>query len=474
MDDEKKKAGVVNRLPLRPGKMVDIYEESATIHGVPMAIKPQLYSFRRPLWSLMLLGMVVVLAFLIYESLTMYYEYPINTETKLEFNTQIQFPTVTICNANQFHLERIPDDPQLHNLLFSLSAAYLLNIDSGADDAPNDETTNDASTYTGDDLHEFALNAAHRLENMFIICIWEGEAINCTDSFETVITDLGVCYSFNANTSSPLMSHGSNSMSGLRIMGTIEQEAYFFSAMTFAGFKVFLHEPGSAPLMTSNGFVVGPGTTTLVNVRKEKVIGLGSPYKAFGSEYCLDSNQKILERYKEYIYTRDTCEMNCLLDHLVKNCNCRNIFDRGSEKYCSLQELNECYIPKKAETNYSAVYEKCDCPGRCTKEQYPFAISVAGFSNFMQSYLVDPAEILPSKSYIRENGIDLRIYYESSTVTVSEQKAQVTLETVLGNIGGNMGLFIGASILSLIELFEFLVALIVSLRAGPKTISDVH
>ncbi|XP_050417096.2 acid-sensing ion channel 1 [Patella vulgata] len=475
MGDEKKKGSVQNRLPLRPAKMVDIYEESVTIHGVPKMIKPQLYSFRRPLWSLMLFGMVGGLAFLIYESLTKYYEYPINTETRLEFNTQIQFPTVTICNANQFHLGRIPNDRQLHELLFSLSDAYLLDVESGVDDASDDDnTTNDTRTYSGDDLHEFALRAAHRLEDMFLVCVWEGEVINCADYFETVITDLGVCYSFNTNTSSPLMSHGSSSISGLRIMGTVEQDAYFFSAMTFAGLKVLLHESGSAPLMTSNGFVVSPGTTTLVNVRKQKVIGLGSPFKAFGSDYCLDTNQKTLQRYKEYIYTQDTCEMNCLLDHLVKNCNCRNMFDKGTDKYCSLQELNKCYIPKKAETNYSAVFEKCDCPGRCIKEQFPFAISVADFSNFMQSFLVNTAEMLSSESDVRENGFDLRIFYESSTVTVTEQKAQVTVETVFGNIGGNMGLFIGASILSLIELVEFLVALMVSWRACPRSVSDVH
>ncbi len=50
----------------------------------------------------------------------------------------------------------------------------------------------------------------------------------------------------------------------------------------------------------------------------------------------------------------------------------------------------------------------------------------------------------------------LRVFFESFDVTVTEEIVTVTIASVLANVGGAMGVFIGASMISLVELLSFL------------------
>ena len=65
----------------------------------------------RPLWLLLVLGMAVGLGTTLFNQVSSYYDYPIRTVTKVEINSELAFPAVTICNLNQFVRERVPDIP---------------------------------------------------------------------------------------------------------------------------------------------------------------------------------------------------------------------------------------------------------------------------------------------------------------------------------------------------------------------------
>ncbi len=52
--------------------------------------------------------------------------------------------------------------------------------------------------------------------------------------------------------------------------------------------------------------------------------------------------------------------------------------------------------------------------------------------------------------------IVLRVFFESFDVTVTEEVITVTAASVLANVGGAMGVFIGASMISMVELLSFL------------------
>lgn len=38
---------------------------------------------------------------------------------------------------------------------------------------------------------------SHQCDDMLLSCLWHGEAVNCSDVFQTSRTDVGFCCSFN-------------------------------------------------------------------------------------------------------------------------------------------------------------------------------------------------------------------------------------------------------------------------------------
>ena len=58
------------------------------------------------------------------------------------------------------------------------------------------------------------------------------------------------------------------------------------------------------------------------------------------------------------------------------------------------------------------------------------------------------------------------IYFDSATFDQIEKDTKMTMETMVGVIGGTMGLFTGFSILSGIEILYFLAKFFFSLRLG--------
>ncbi|XP_055958917.1 acid-sensing ion channel 4-A [Patella vulgata] len=440
--------------------MVDMYSQSATIHGVSNVGAPQIYKFRRIVWITLLLAMSISLSCIVYLQFRRYQEHPSMTIVKAEFNDELIFPAVTICNTNQYHRSRLPDDAPMLKLLYNLSEFAHIGkyLNFTKDDSNEDPVF--ITHHTGDYLYSFAMAAAHTLKEMFYFCSWKGRQVNCSEVFKREVTDVGVCYRFNGNTSDVLTTTTTGSRSGLRVILDIQQNFSFFSTTSQSGIKVLLNEQNESPNLSSHGLFVRPGTSTALGVRKEERIGLESPYKAFGTSYCYNTRaegfETPLKRFANYTYTRSTCQRNCVLDHMIKQCECRHFFSPGEEDFCSLEQLEHCYIPTFTDKTMEEVVHKCiACPSRCHTISYNTQLSSADFaSSFTIDYMVD-AGLTQDSDYIRNNVIDLRIFYDTLTVTKTEQIPELTVQGILADLGGHMGLFLGASILSVTELAEF-------------------
>ncbi|XP_047670389.1 acid-sensing ion channel 4-A [Tachysurus fulvidraco] len=61
-----------------------------------------------------------------------------------------------------------------------------------------------------------------------------------------------------------------------------------------------------------------------------------------------------------------------------------------------------------------------------------------------------------SEDYIRDNFLILDIFFEALNYETIEQKKAYDVAGLLGDIGGQMGLFIGASILTVLEILDYI------------------
>ncbi|CAG2251857.1 unnamed protein product [Mytilus edulis] len=80
-------------------------------------------------------------------------------------------------------------------------------------------------------------------------------------------------------------------------------------------------------------------------------------------------------------------------------------------------------------------------------------------STFMMKSLT--TELNETEDYIKTNYISLTLFYKNLKTTITEQKPKYeNVGDVFSNVGGQMGLFLGASILTITELCEFILFVI--------------
>ena len=67
---------------------------------------------------------------------------------------------------------------------------------------------------------------------------------------------------------------------------------------------------------------------------------------------------------------------------------------------------------------------------------------------------MNPLNTAPS---ITKNCLYLNVFYDDLSTTYTTELPALTAVSLFGNIGGNLGLFIGISILTFIEIVELLI-----------------
>ncbi|XP_025087242.1 acid-sensing ion channel 1-like [Pomacea canaliculata] len=403
-----------------------------------------------PCWC----SMASSLFLLIYFHVERYASRPFVTIVNAHVRDSLPFPAVTICNLNQFHRERVPrNDPRVVDLLRNLSAIKSLAKVVDLPPVPRDQFP-----LTGERLMEIAVNASHKLNDLFMVCIWKTQPIACDLLFHRTLTDLGFCFTFNSHLSGDRFNAtDSRHTSGLQLLLNIEQDKSYYSKFSIAGVKVLFHEPEEVPLLINKGIVVGPGTFTAVAMRREKIRRLPPPFKAFGQSYCLDTKRddykSPLTRYQNYSYTKSACWQNCFAGRMAKQCGCRYFFEQGDDPLCSIDDLEECYLPYSEQISMED-NENCNCSTPCEEVHYLSSLSSTVLaSTFVVKQLIN-SSIIKKKASIRDNFIHLEIHYETLTESEIYQKEEMTVMSILGDVGGHMGLCMGASFLSVIELLE--------------------
>uniref|UniRef100_A0A8C0EJK5 Uncharacterized protein n=1 Tax=Bubo bubo TaxID=30461 RepID=A0A8C0EJK5_BUBBB len=98
--------------------------------------------------------------------------------------------------------------------------------------------------------------------------------------------------------------------------------------------------------------------------------------------------------------------------------------------------------------------DRCSCPTPCNLTRYGKEISMVRIPNKGSArYLA--RKYNKNETYIRENFLVLDIFFEALNYEAIEQKKAYDLAGLLGDIGGQMGLFIGASILTILEILDY-------------------
>ncbi|XP_040027052.2 acid-sensing ion channel 1C isoform X2 [Gasterosteus aculeatus] len=434
------------------------------VHGLKFVFSPDKSKPQRVVWVTAFCLCVGLLCTWSWNRIFYLMSYPAVTKIYMVWAHNMSFPAVTFCNQNAFRVSPLTKEDLYHigywmDLMHANRTAMegsvsilrdghkqgllgLLDLDSHA--PPPDHGANTT---------EMMGRLGHQLEEMLLECRFRGES--CTHrNFSTIYTRYGKCYTFNSGLDgNPLLTTlKGGTGNGLEIMLDIQQDEYLpvwgetDETSYEAGIKVQLHAQSEPPFLHQLGFAVAPGFQTFVCSQEQRLQYLPPPWGDCKST-PIDS-----EYFSTYSIT--ACRIDCETRYLLENCNCRMVHMPGTSTVCTPEQYKDCADPAldflvEKDNDY------CVCQTPCNMTRYGKELSMVKIpSKASAKYLAK--KFNKTEQYIGENILVMDIFFEALNYEKIEQKKAYEIAGLLGDIGGQMGLFIGASVLTILEIFDYL------------------
>lgn len=169
------------------------------------------------------------------EQLVDYFRYQVKTiDTTVEVS-ELNFPSVTLCNLNFIKRSYVEEYPYLSEVLKALDPV------PGQTETKINTSDPAAAALKDLDVRSALIQGAHTMEDTFLQCSWQSKPFNCSEYFTAIMSDSTVCYTFNSRQF--IESHGvlkttsRGAKGGLSITVGVLQEEYFSSSSYSAGFK---------------------------------------------------------------------------------------------------------------------------------------------------------------------------------------------------------------------------------------------
>ncbi|XP_038051438.1 acid-sensing ion channel 2-like [Patiria miniata] len=439
------------------------FASTTTLHGIGRVIESS-RALVKLLWLTILLVCLGVCVWQITDRFRRYFKYEATTAVSVEYVGDLDFPAVTICNFNRYRLSALTeaDRASLEVLLEYTDYDFDTYDDPetpGEEPNPNEPAGNFSYTEITERTG-FILD-----ERTLMDCKWRGKKDSCkAHNFTHVFTSFGNCWTFNSGEDSdendlPILHQiQPGSGNGLRMIIDIQQHEYVEPVRVGnleAGLKVLVHGQETPPSVDAEGFAIGPGVHAFVGVRKREYNNLEEPWGR-----CDET--KTLTHYEKY--TLQGCSIECKAKKIYENCECRLVRHPGHEIECSPTQVKNCATPVLTKLKAGEI-KGCECPVPCNYSEFRTSLSTAALpnNNVMEELwkLYSPDDLAnytddQSGLYIRENWILLDVFYESLNFEKYVQSEAISASALISDIGGQLGLFLGASFITMAEIFEYL------------------
>ncbi|XP_059487052.1 pickpocket protein 28-like [Neocloeon triangulifer] len=439
--------------------------------------------------------------------------------------TDIPFPAFTICNMNNIRktvakriLQRKGFAPEVQmekNLLEDLCSvdepppappSSLASNDKDATTTAAPTTPAQRSPPTWAAVKQFMIKGAQPCHEMLIACAWMSAIRNCTNLFNTALTDDGLCCSFNKvprellyrnpkdlsdlNLTFPFPSvdwtpeegypknaeHdalpwrpiGAGKHLGLTVVLDNEVDEYYCSSTASVGFKMLLHSPVETPKLSSFGFSIRPATENYITVQPQVRRSTKPVAKIpLRKRHCYFAFERRLRFYRTY--TKHNCIQECESNFTLSICGCvlyfmpkdqnTRICGKRDEKCASdARATMEVKLYDESENGTTTEKPSCKCLPGCSEITYQSKITSSRLSDTFNATLRFPplADKKINISYFKENYAIVHLFFTETEVATYQMDEIFGFADFLGSTGGLLGLFLGFSILSVVEVLYFL------------------
>ncbi|XP_052809160.1 amiloride-sensitive sodium channel subunit alpha-like [Mya arenaria] len=479
--------------------------DSSSIHGLPRLVSSRHIAIKI-LWFLLLVGAAAVLSVQMVGLFREYFSYPTQTSVSMQFS-QLAFPALTFCNMNQIrHSSNWNDYQELFDIYqeswkqnivdtVDIKLDELLSWGMPEDDAESllTEFQNPRDGYEAwksrilfqlrNISKEERFSIGHKADVFLHSTTIAGYFIEPTVYDVIQSASYGNCFTLD---SSSMIARGTGQSHALSIVFNIERYEYFKQSSSAFGVRMVLHEKGTLPLPESEGLTLNTAFETNVGIRQVSIERLGGRYGD-----CTNG-ESFVDKYNSS-YTVPVCYVVCEAEHMASECGCipLNTPERVSldKPICDVANFSVRSCSTKVK-NY--IYHgdlTCDCKTPCKQTVYTTTLSgrswphdeylknvilkdICGRNNSAyEEYYKNGntfCEKLKSDSLtddeleeIAGNFISVNIYFEDLNYEKISEEALYNTIRFLSDIGGAMGFYMGASLLTYVEILQVIPELII-------------
>nr|XP_054764512.1 amiloride-sensitive sodium channel subunit alpha-like [Lytechinus pictus] len=515
--------------------LLKYFVNTTTFHGLPQIFGAP-YFLERVFW---LAAFLTCLGVFTHQGTVIVYDfisYPYSTRTDIITESSLDFPAVTICNANMMRRSKLVDtrfedlveldgdtgetddysfwfDDSFFNGLEESSSSSMSNqsessssiSDTGASQAEStdledifsffesdwDDSSFDFSFYdawngisgannwraifnqsqlpnfsdvrallnpTRAELEEYG----HQAEDFILQCSFDQRPCSYRNFSRFEHSQYGNCFTFNGkmledSTKTTLRSGRTGSNYGLQLTLFTEQPENIGILTDESGVKVSIHGQTEQPFPETNGLTASTGQKTIIGLRKLNITRLGGRY----GEPCTRAGEGTNFTSQTFSYTVNTCQKQCLQATLRQSCGCITDIRFSNYTQCSALDSKQEKCRQLVEYLYDTSTLKCSCPIPCSEESYRRTVSSSLWpSTRYEEHLAEQLvninnkleRILTDSRKTRENVVNLVVFFEELNYELNLQLPVYTLESLLGNLGGLLGLYLGISFMSMGEI----------------------
>ncbi|XP_041465168.1 degenerin deg-1-like [Lytechinus variegatus] len=306
----------------------------------------------------------------------------------------------------------------------------------------------------------------HRAKDFILQCAFDTEPCSFKNFSVIQNAEYGNCFVFNnahkLRRRRRTTTSRTGSQYGLHLTLMVEQPEYVGVISPNSGVKVAINDPRIYAFPEDDGIAASPGFATSIGITKTSISRLDYPYGD-----CISEHASYYQPEK-YDFSQRSCTKMCLQKNLQSECSC--VTDLlVNDTLCQFNIDKQVNCRKRIFKAFLKNKLKCDCTNPCKEIVFKPRISVSRWpAARFEGHLYDrlsvinrkAARILTNGAQSRNNLVRLSVFFEELNFEQVTESPLITVESLFGGVGGLLGLYVGMSFISIIEILVFISELI--------------
>ena len=430
--------------------------ENVTMHGFGRITTSKSFVVRS-LWLVLMLGFS---SMCVYQLVTIISKYASNSSIIKEETIiahEIDFPAVTIC-APAFSKWKLLTFAEERNITVAASNEHLKSL--GVDKYLYGFELLDREIVSLESLEKVVMSEDEFLLKKLKTCSFNEKKCNYTTDYEKLLVLYrSFCYKFNHHGRFKQRRAGAHSGFHIILFLNVSDTTPWSFIDVGDAVEVIIHNPSVYPFIESGTILGKAGHLSQIDIQKTEIQRLESPYPS----NCTDGEDaNILYPGK---YTTLNCIESCIAYNGAKECSVAVFHslpympNANESLRLAREEDLECYR-RAFQRLIDSDFSSCSCSLSCHETIFQKSASYSQWPAtadlpFYKTILSESLELNEnnlSNEFVRRNFLKISVFFGDMTYRKITEVRQYPLDGLISDIGGQMGIWLGASMFSVIEL----------------------